>query len=121
MAMLPALLTLALFAVVVLGLLMTLFMWAARQLADRDEEDDACWSGWEVCVLCDDSGYAETYHGGIWTGDNVSSTYTICECPCGVDLRREIDARHTASHLPFPLATTPGPLVDKGHHPGRGS
>jgi hypothetical protein len=41
------------------------------------------------CPLCGDSGYAETYHGGVWTGEGVFSTYDICDCSCGDDVRRE--------------------------------
>lgn len=43
----------------------------------------------EPCASCDDSGYVETFKGGIWTGEGVSSRLDVCACPCGDDVRRE--------------------------------
>lgn len=43
----------------------------------------------DPCPHCDDSGFAEISHGGIWTGENVWVSYAICDCECGQDVRRE--------------------------------
>lgn len=86
-----------------ISLLCTLAFWACCAVGARSEpsdDDDACWSGWPVCPLCDDSGFAETYHGGIWTGENVSSSQSICDCPCGEDVRRELASRHAQPPSP---------------------
>jgi hypothetical protein len=47
----------------------------------------------EPCERCDDSGYVETFHGGIWTGQSVRSSLAICDCICGEDVRRERSVR----------------------------
>lgn len=49
------------------------------------------------CPKCGDSGYEETYHGGIWTGENVSISYSICDCACGDDVRREKAERESGA------------------------
>ena len=41
------------------------------------------------CRECDDSGFVETFHGGFWTGHAMRTTYAICDCACGDDVRRE--------------------------------
>jgi len=51
------------------------------------------WPNEEPCERCDDSGYAETIKGGFWTGEGLVSSMTICDCPCGDDVRRERAAR----------------------------
>ncbi len=45
--------------------------------------------GGDECRKCDDSGYITTISGGIWTGEGVSESHTICDCACGDDVRRE--------------------------------
>jgi hypothetical protein len=39
------------------------------------------------CELCDDSGYVERF-SGVW-GRTPRSSFSICDCPCGDDVRRE--------------------------------
>ncbi|KQX18371.1 MULTISPECIES: hypothetical protein [unclassified Sphingomonas] len=56
----------------------------------------------DSCEKCDDSGYIESVGGGIWTGENVTTTRSICDCACGDDVRREL-----AGH-PTPAAATGG-------------
>ena len=43
----------------------------------------------ETCPKCDDSGFIETYSGGIWTGENITTKLSFCDCICGDDARRE--------------------------------
>lgn len=43
------------------------------------------------CDDCWDSGYIESYGGGIWTGEGVTVKREICHCLCGDDVRRERD------------------------------
>jgi hypothetical protein len=39
------------------------------------------------CTKCHDSGYVETSSGGHWTGENIVTTQTLCDCACGDDAR----------------------------------
>jgi hypothetical protein len=43
----------------------------------------------EPCPKCGDSGWEEIVRGGFWTGESMTTTYTVCDCICGDDVRRE--------------------------------
>lgn len=43
--------------------------------------------GEEGCPKCWDTGYVEMVGGGIWTGKNITTSRTLCDCPCGDDAR----------------------------------
>jgi len=53
--------------------------------------------GDDPCPRCDDSGYVETYHGGVWLAGSMRTSMAFCDCICGVDAREESDAR--AAHI----------------------
>lgn len=42
----------------------------------------------EPCSECNDSGFVETFGGGIWTGESVTSRLRHCDCICGQDAKR---------------------------------
>lgn len=59
----------------------------------------------DYCVLCDDSGYIESYKGGVWTGQRIVTHQTICSCAVGDDVRRELSiiaARKLTDYIPPP-------------------
>jgi len=88
----------------------------SQKITDQDTDLDTCWSGFEVCGRCGDSGYAETVSGGVWTGEGIITTQRICYCACGDDVRRELRARSLEGDgLSWPIGDveTPSPITRK--------